>query len=458
MSYCNELDLVDNTIWADETGCRKQLSRKLRVVLYSHDTMGLGHMRRNILMAQALANSDLSVSVLLIAGAHEASYFRMPTGVDCLTLPALRKEANGQYRSRHLDVSVQKLTDVRAKSICAALEAFEPDVFIVDKEPLGANGELELTLKRLRNRGYTRFVLGLRDVLDKPISVSRKVRCESCMSKEDDIRNYYDAVWIYGDPNIYDLASECGFSPDIVEKVDYTGYFDQQQWLESSRHKEFKIPWDSGTYNSLVACMVGGGQDGADVALAFAKATLPQETCGVVVTGPCMPQEAQRKLHHIASFHSGLHIIEFLSEPVLLTSRADKIISMGGYNTICEVLSFKKQALIVPRVKPRLEQFVRAERLNNLGLLDILHPNELNPGTLTDWMAQDFKKNLPVRDRIDLNGLKRLPGMLEELLDTSHHTARSKFHQEEVPHVTCQTNAYKVRVEQLSSSISSTWS
>ena len=45
---------------------------------------------------------------------------------------------------------------------------------------------------------------------------------------------------------------------------------------------------------------------------------------------------------------------------------------MGGYNTFCEVLSFDKRALIVPRTKPRLEQFIRAERAQELGLVRML--------------------------------------------------------------------------------------
>ena len=45
---------------------------------------------------------------------------------------------------------------------------------------------------------------------------------------------------------------------------------------------------------------------------------------------------------------------------------------MGGYNTFCEILSFDKPALIVPRTRPRLEQFIRASRSQEFGLVKML--------------------------------------------------------------------------------------
>jgi predicted glycosyltransferase len=41
---------------------------------------------------------------------------------------------------------------------------------------------------------------------------------------------------------------------------------------------------------------------------------------------------------------------------------------MAGYNSFCEVLSFDKPALLVPRQAPRREQLIRAQRAQDLGL------------------------------------------------------------------------------------------
>jgi predicted glycosyltransferase len=109
-------------------------------------------------------------------------------------------------------------------------------------------------------------------------------------------------------------------------------------------------------------------------------------------------------------------VLEFIPEPTRLLSRADRVIAMGGYNTVLELLSFEKRALIVPRTQPQREQWIRAERLRNLGLLDVLHPDDLSPGALTAWLAREIGPPPRVRDRIDLNGLARLQHLLREML------------------------------------------
>jgi predicted glycosyltransferase len=166
-------------------------SRRCRLALYSHDTMGLGHLRRNLLITQTLAHSALQVDILMIGGVREANAYTMPDGVDCLSLPALRKEFDGRYRARSLDIPLQQLIAVRASTICAALEAFRPDALIVDNVPRGAVSELEPALAQLRARGDSRCVLGLRDVLDDPMTVQHEWRRAA---NEEAIREYYDAV------------------------------------------------------------------------------------------------------------------------------------------------------------------------------------------------------------------------------------------------------------------------
>jgi predicted glycosyltransferase len=52
--------------------------------------------------------------------------------------------------------------------------------------------------------------------------------------------------------------------------------------------------------------------------------------------------------------------------------KAEAVVAMGGYNTFCEILSFDKRALIVPRTRPRLEQHIRAVEAERLGLVRML--------------------------------------------------------------------------------------
>jgi predicted glycosyltransferase len=400
--------------------------RPCRITLYSHDTMGIGHMRRNLIIAQALANSPEQNVILLIAGAHQLKAFGLPSAVDCLTLPSLFKEEDGTYRSRHLKISLAELIAVRSKAIAGALEEFAPDVLIVDKVPRGAINELQASLELLRSGRRTRCVLGLRDVLDDPVTVRREW---GAARDEEAIRDYYDAVWIYGDPTVYDPVREYHLGPETAAKVRYTGYLDRSpraQFAQIDGAELLRPLTDSS--DRLFLCLLGGGQDGSPLAEAFAEADFPPHTTGVIVTGPFLAAETYQKLCRRAAERPQLRLLRFVTDCDLLLDRADRVVGMGGYNTICEVLSFAKPALIVPRVKPRQEQLIRAERLRALGFLDVLHPAGLTPGALSAWLAQDLKPPA-VGGRINLNGVARLPHLLEEVL-----AGRCNHSERKIPH------------------------
>ncbi|WP_228035460.1 glycosyltransferase family protein [Oculatella sp. LEGE 06141] len=393
--------------------------RKWRIALYSHDTMGLGHKRRNLLIAQALGYSTLPADILMISGMNDASNGSMPPGVDYLTLPALYKGIDGQYQPRRWDISLKEIIALRSQVIRATIATFKPDVLIVDNVPRGAVRELDPTLEYLREHGTTRCILGLRDILDDPAIVRRDWERAA---NDEAIRKYYDAVWIYGDPSVYDITRECRFAPDVAAKFHHIGYLDQRFRLkfadESATIANIALP-----PGRLAVCMVGGGQDGARLAEAFARSERPPDTNGVILTGPLMPAKLRQRLQGYAAQSSRLTVLDYLAEPTLLLEQADWVVSMGGYNTICEILSFEKRALIVPRIKPRREQLIRAERLQQLGIVDVLHPDRLSPIAISDWFAQSWASPL-IRDRLDLNGLNRLPQLLEATLTTDHYSTQ----------------------------------
>ena len=267
----------------------------------------------------------------------------------------------------------------------------------------------------MRRRRNTRCVLGLRDVLQDPNTVRNNW---SDQANTTAIRDYYDAVWIYGDPVVYDPVREYCLFDQVAEKVRYTGYLDQRPRLEFAESGAAQFLADSSP-GKFTLCVVGGGHDGTALAEAFVRAELPSGTAGVVLTGPYMPGRTRERLRRIAQRRPELKLMEFVPEPAPLVQRAERVIAMGGYNTICEVLSFEKHALIVPRVSPQPEQLIRAERLRDLGLIDMLHPDQLSPRAITEWLARDLGPPPPSRSRIDFGGLNRIPGMLAELLENS---------------------------------------
>ncbi|HEY9889075.1 MAG TPA: glycosyltransferase [Candidatus Obscuribacterales bacterium] len=391
--------------------------RRWRIVLYSHDTMGLGHKRRNLLIAQALGRSPLAADILMISGMHDASDVPIPDGVDCLTLPALRKGDDGQYQSRRLGLELEEMIGLRSQLIRTAIKNFQPDVLIVDNVPRGAMRELDPTLEYVRSQPHIRCVLGLRDVLDTPAAVQRDwQKAENYAA----LRHYYNAIWIYGDPTIYDLRQEYSLPADIVAKMQPLGYLNQRPRLHGVRPnvranlQALNLPPDN-----LVLCLVGGGQDGAALAQAFALTTFPKNTTGLLLTGPFMPSEVQQTLFQQASHNPQLRILDYLEEPTLLLEQASRVIAMGGYNTTCEMLSFQKPTLLVPRITPRQEQWIRAERLQQLGLVDVLHPDRLSSAALTAWLHQPVAAP-QTRPQVNLNGLDNLLTAMQHLLmDTS---------------------------------------
>ena len=384
-------------------------TRRWRIALYSHDTMGLGHKRRNLLIAQTLATSGLQADILLISGMRDANDLPTPFGVDSLTLPALRKQVDGQYQARHMGLALNDIIALRSQIILTAIKSFQPDLFIVDNVPRGAVRELDATLNYVR-RSSTRCVLGLRDVLDTPAAVQRDWQRADNISA---IRRYYDAVWIYGDPDLYDLRQEYGFPHDVVAKMRPLGYLDQRDRLNYVKPAVHKTLEALALPDDLVLCLVGGGQDGAALAEAFAQTTFPVGKTGVLLTGPFMPAAVQQRLYAWAEKNPQLKIVDYFEEPTLLLEQASRVIAMGGYNTTCEILSFHKPALLVPRIAPRREQWIRAERLQQRRLLDVLSPESVSAKALTEWLHQSVQV---ATTPLNLQGTTNLLTALQDLL------------------------------------------
>ncbi|MCK7583051.1 MAG: hypothetical protein MZV65_50845 [Chromatiales bacterium] len=400
-----------------------------RILLYSHDTMGLGHLRRNLLIARALAGSELDASVLLATGSRVIGRFPIPDGVDVLVLPAFAKSALGTYRARHLDLEARELARLRARLLTAAFEGYAPDLLLVDKAPRGVLGELDPLLTAARTRGTTRCVLGLRDVLDAPEAVRREWHDERHLAT---VLSRYDAVWVYGDPAVYDLGLHSGFGPEFRAKIRFTGYlgpalidgpvgtesesgsagseYDAESGLTETRPTPPDQPFD--------LCLVGGGEDGHALACAFVLSEPPPGVCSFLITGPLMPRARIEALRALAAERPAVRLIEFTPEPQPLMRAARCLVTMGGYNTLNEALDLACPLLVVPRTHPRREQLIRAQRLAELGLVRMLHPDDLTPESISRWRADPSRAPRPAApERIDRDGLARLPGLVAQLLN-----------------------------------------
>ena len=379
----------------------------VRIAFYSHDTMGLGHIRRNMLLAQSVLQAYPNAEVLLLSGVRESGAYKLPKGADSVTLPTYFKTAQGEYIPRSLGTEVKRLVKIRRQTIHAALDAFEPNIFIVDNVPRGAMNELDSVLPVLTNRG-THIVLGLRDIIDEPPVVLQQWKK---LQNLEIIRLYFSSLWIYGDPNLFDFVKEYNLDSDIANKLNYVDYLDQKRRVEhqgpNSNDIEIKQPY--------ILCVVGGGQDGFQLAKAFMQAELPKNHQGLLITGALMPEEQCRELHLMNKQRPDIHLLDFVTEPLKLLQNADRVIAMGGYNTTTEILSFNKRALIVPRITPRKEQWIRASRLAEMGVIDCIHPTDLTPQALTHWLQKN-NSTINARDVLNFNGLDNVVTQIRHIL------------------------------------------
>jgi predicted glycosyltransferase len=334
-----------------------------RVLIYSHDTFGLGHLRRCRTIAHALVERHKDLSVLILSGSPIIGSFDFRSRVDFVRIPGVIKLRDGEYTSLNLHIDIEEMLAMRASIIRHTADIFDPDLFIVDKEPLGLRGEVLETLQLLKLRG-TPLVLGLRDVMDEPSALAPEWERKKVLPALDKL---YDELWVYGLPQICDPLEGVKVPLSVRRKMVYTGYLERSAPVNAGIPE---IPEDP-----FILVTPGGGGDGEDMVDWVLRAyeidpNLPHRA--LIVLGPFMNRDLQNEFLTRASALPRVEALTFESQLESLMSKAAGVVAMGGYNTFCEILSFDKKALIVPRVVPRLEQFIRASRAHELGLVSML--------------------------------------------------------------------------------------
>ncbi len=340
--------------------------RDKRTLLYSHDTFGLGHLRRSRTIATALIEADPDCSALIVTGSPIAGRFDFPARVDHVRLPGVVKLADGSYTSSNLPMDIDQMVSLRGAIIATTEHEFQPDLLIVDKEPWGFRHELADTLKAARDRG-ARIVLGIRDVLDDADALAREWERKGSI---DAIEEFYDEIWIYGIPQIYRPLSGLGLSPRMESHVIYTGYLrrDAADWPAE--------PGSELPEGAYILVTTGGGGDGAtlvDWVLRAYEADRALSPHALIVYGPFMNAPDRQDFDaRVAALGGRVSALGFHARLERVLAEASGVVAMGGYNTFCEILSMDKPAIISPRTRPRREQVIRAEAAEQLGLVRML--------------------------------------------------------------------------------------
>ena len=360
------------------------MSSKSRILIYSHDTFGLGHLRRCRAIAHHLVDTYKGVTVLILTGSPIVGSFEFKARVDFIRLPGVIKLRNGEYKSLGLHVDLADTLAIREAIILQTAKTFSPDIFLVDKEPLGLKGEIESTLHYLQNT-KTINIVGLRDVLDDPTVLS--IEWERKRAVEA-VNSLYDDIWIFGSAGFYDPLKGIELSSKTRSCILYTGFLKR---YAPTKPAFFNLP-----EKPFIIVTPGGGKDGVElielvINVYETDKNLPNRA--VIVLGPFVGSKERQRFKEKVKTLPQMDIIDFTTALEHLMLESVGVVAMGGYNTFCEILSFNKRALLVPRTHPRLEQKIRCDRAAELGMIQCLAPEQMN--------VEDFASALRKLDKQD---------------------------------------------------------
>ena len=389
-----------------------------RAMFYSHDGFGLGHIRITLALAHELAVRRPDAALLALTGSAQTHAYDLPPNFDYIKMPTAAKGAMYAdlpvWRERGLTQS--GVWHVREAVIRRATAAYAPDLVIVDHAPAGHLREMARALRELRAaKPDARIVLELTDIINDSKATREDWTRVGAYALLDDL---YDDILVFGSPDVFDLVHEYNLSPRAAAKTTYVGYMRRADPLTPA----IDIRRELGALGApLVVVTTGGGADGGKDIQAYLQALCSGALAGIVsfvVTGPLLEARARAELERLAAGLPNLTLVPFTSDLLSYLRAADLVVTKGGYNAMCEVMSLGKRAIVIPRATMWTEQVVRAERFADLGLVTMLHPSELEPGLLANTIRATLA-GPPPAVTLDFDGIARAGELFAAALSQS---------------------------------------
>ena len=397
-----------------------------RILCYSHDTYGLGHLRRNLLLAEHFSNAcPKRPSILIATGSTRAGSFPMPPGTDTLKLPCITKRTDGSYAPRSLEGSLEEVLALRGRLLLAAVNAFQPHFLFVDHVPAGLLGELRETLHHVAGMPQRPFLcLGLRDIIDE----KQRVLSEWQRDGVNEVLPLYDRIFVYGDGQLGSSGKELGLEERFPGKVIHTGYLARPRAV--ARADAFVPYQPRGTemprfplgQAPVVLVTTGGGGDGHEVLRHYASFleshTKPLPFHSLVVGGPLLSHRRTDELRlRFASMTHSVVFTDFVEDMDVRIANAAAVVCMAGYNTVSEVLAAGTPALLVPRDGPRLEQIQRANLMAARGSCRTARLAELSPQLLDAFLGDALSGHWKPSAPPNLAGRERVCAEMAALME-----------------------------------------
>jgi predicted glycosyltransferase len=386
-----------------------------RVLFYSHDGTGLGHLRITLGVATAYAGMREQDSLLLVTGSLQTGAFALPDNLDFVKLPAMPKRdlyaslpPTEGYTGSH-----NSTIRFRAALGLATVQAFDPHLVVIDHAPAGLFRELAPSIDWLRRRDPApSLALLMRDVTFGPEQTRSIWTNEGVYPLLDEA---YDRILIYGDRRVFDPIATYGMSELAASRTRFCGYLAPSPPRRTPTQVRNEV--GAGTL-PLIAVSVGGGGDGRVFLRAYLAGLRDCSRAPVlsyVVTGPLLPEADRAEIIALTDSLPNVRVVDFDPDFAAVVRAADAVVCMGGYNSIAESVYFGKRPIVMPRVPGSEEQLLRAEGFARLGLATVVGPDPLDASALWDAIDRELSRTDPPAPVLAFDGLERIAGELTAL-------------------------------------------
>lgn len=387
---------------------------KKKLLFYCQHVLGMGHFIRSAEIVRGLKDFD----VFFLNGGEIVPGFDLPASVEVINLPPIKADA--EFRDIHVAAGAQSLDEIkeaRKQRILAEYERIKPDVLVIELFPFGRLKfafELLPLLERSKAEGRTKIVCSLRDIL-----VSKR---EQQLFEEEACRlfnQYFDLLLIHSDPRLQRLEETFPRATDLKPPIHYTGFVMQPRDDDDSALLEIDEWMATGEQKILVS--IGGGRVGSELIDCAIESShlLDAPHRMLIFTGPYLPEAEWQRLRNKTADKPQIRLARYTTQFLAHLRRADLSISMAGYNTCMNIIATGARAIVYPFTgNNNQEQTIRAHKLRALGLVEVIHGDELRPEQLAAQMAMLLKQPQAQRTApaLDLAGVKKTAVALNKLV------------------------------------------
>jgi predicted glycosyltransferase len=385
-----------------------------KIMFYCQYLSGMGHLVRSTEIVRSLVKY---FQVYFIIGGPAIAGFEVPPQVELIRLPALWLE-DGEFTVDDGYNSVEEVKQVRKNLLISEFDKIKPDYLITEFFPFGRHKllfELVPLVEHIKiTSPDTKIVCSLRDVIGK----------ESNQEEEESIcylmNRYFDLLLFHADARFQQFSETFHRHKDIKAEIIHTGFVTQSVTANIDNHQLWGAV-DPETTKILVS--VGGGRIGYELleTVIAASQILARKIPYIIkmFTGPFMPEEKVRQLKQIAAHQENIHIETYTLQLLAYMQTADISLSLSGYNTTMNILSTGVRAIVVPigHENEDKEQLVRTQKLQQMGIVNYIYPQDLEASYLAGRIIACLNKNRVSESyrQFDLHGAEKTAVCLKNL-------------------------------------------